>query len=320
MEPSAAKMSQEQSTLPLVLRFISGKYQGGEFPLPTEGEIVIGRSSELEMVLVEDMVSRRHARIVVENGTIFLEDLGSTNGSFVNGERITKAQLSEGDRVLIGTSIIKLVPTESAGTVEEAKQQMADAADAAVAQPAGSQSSTMSGSIAEVPVPDLLQLFSASKKDGVLRVTTEHDEGKVYLDKGKIHYAVVNGDESVPAEKAFYRILVWDQGRFDLLQPEEREFVDPLNVANEALLMDGMRQLDEMRRLGDALPSLKASIMVASPLEAPLREASPEQLDVIQLALNYETLGDMMNHSGQSDVAVAEAVVKLLQAGYLVAQ
>lgn len=313
-------MSGEQSTLPLVLRFISGKYQGGEFPLPVNGEIVIGRSSELEMVLVEDMVSRKHARIVVTDGNIFLEDLGSTNGSFVNGERITKAQLSEGDRVLIGTSIIKLVSTESAGTVEEAKQQMADAADAASLKPVGEQSSTMSGSIAEVPVPDLLQLFSASKKDGVLRVTTPTDEGKVYLDKGKIHFAVINGDETVPAEKAFYRILVWEQGRFDLMPPEEREFTDPLEGSNEGLLMDGMRQLDEMRRLGDALPALTTKISLPSPLDVPLRDASPEQLDVIQLALNFETLGDMMNHSGQSDVTVAEVVVKLLEAGYLVAE
>ena len=43
----------EDLALPLALRFISGKYQGGEFPLPESGEIVIGRSSELDMVLVE---------------------------------------------------------------------------------------------------------------------------------------------------------------------------------------------------------------------------------------------------------------------------
>ena len=85
----------EGLTLPLALRFISGKYQGGEFPLPDEGEIVIGRSSELDMVLVEDMVSRRHAKISVQDGDIFLEDLGSTNGSFVNGEKITRTKLAD---------------------------------------------------------------------------------------------------------------------------------------------------------------------------------------------------------------------------------
>src|SRR6516225_5389543 len=91
------------------LRFISGKYQGGEFPLKMSRQVTIGRSSELDMVLVEDMVSRKHAKITVGGGKIVIEDLGSTNGTFVNGEKVKQARLKEGDRILIGTSILKLV-------------------------------------------------------------------------------------------------------------------------------------------------------------------------------------------------------------------
>ena len=83
----------------LALRFISGKYQGGEFPLAGNQEIFVGRSSDLDMVLVEDMVSRRHARIACTDEQILIEDLGSTNGTFVNGEKIKKTALKEGDRV-----------------------------------------------------------------------------------------------------------------------------------------------------------------------------------------------------------------------------
>ena len=90
------------------LRFISGKYQGGEFPVDENREIVVGRSSDLDMVLVEEMVSRKHARLRLVGGTIELEDLGSTNGTFVNGERITQVKLKEGDRVLIGSNIFNL--------------------------------------------------------------------------------------------------------------------------------------------------------------------------------------------------------------------
>ncbi|MBW2278113.1 MAG: FHA domain-containing protein, partial [Deltaproteobacteria bacterium] len=90
----------------LALRFISGKYKGGEFVLSEGKQIIIGRSSDAEVVLMEDMVSRRHAHLVVKGEKIYLEDRGSTNGTFVNGEKISKAVASKGDRVLIGTSIM----------------------------------------------------------------------------------------------------------------------------------------------------------------------------------------------------------------------
>src|SRR5215212_9255843 len=106
------------------LRFISGKYQGGEFPLRMEREIVIGRSSDLDMVLVEDMVSRKHAKISTAGQQIVIQDLGSTNGTFVNGEKVKKIRLKEGDRILIGTSIIKLVAVDG---VLQTAQTEADA-------------------------------------------------------------------------------------------------------------------------------------------------------------------------------------------------
>src|SRR5205814_5656056 len=102
------------------LRFISGKYQGGEFPLRMDREIIIGRSSDLDMVLVEDMVSRKHAKIATTSGQVIIQDLGSTNGTFVNGEKIKKVLLKEGDRILIGTSIIKMVQVD-------AQQELSDA-------------------------------------------------------------------------------------------------------------------------------------------------------------------------------------------------
>src|SRR5580658_2992101 len=191
MQDPAPKALTGSSTRPgrsYVLRFISGKYQGGEFPIVPDRQIVVGRSSELDMVLVEDMVSRKHARITMQADQIWIEDLGSTNGTFVNGEKIKRAHLKEGDRVLIGTSILKVIAGDAPREGMDAKRELENVAQ----QRRTSQQRTMSGSIEEVPLPDLLQLFGTSKKSGVLVVRTDDDVGRIYLKKGVVAYALIN--------------------------------------------------------------------------------------------------------------------------------
>src|SRR5438105_10989627 len=70
------------------LRFISGKYQGGEYPLQESGELVIGRSSDLDMVLIEDMVSRKHAKLILQPGSISIA---------VHEGAVGRAQAGDGD-------------------------------------------------------------------------------------------------------------------------------------------------------------------------------------------------------------------------------
>ncbi len=295
------------------LRFISGKYQGGEFPLPNNKEIVVGRSSELDMVLVEDMVSRRHAKLTVTGDQIFIQDLGSTNGTFVNGEKIKRARLTEGDRILIGTSIIKLVASDGAAGSSDAKAKLEDVAQGRRT----SQVRTMSGSIAEIPLPDLLQLFSASKKTGTLVIRTEHDVGKIYIDGGRVQFAVVNEHFDVPPMKSLFRILTWAVGSFDMDAAEEREFPTKIEMSTEGILMDAMRQIDEIRRLGPEMPATNANVSIAMPLVPPLRELSQEELDVLQLAHNYGHVETILNKSLASDLDTSTILAKLAKNGYL---
>ena len=68
-----------------------------------EGEHVLGRDPALEVCLDSSSVSRRHARVQIADGIAVLEDLGSKNGTFVNGQRITTAvRLSDRDQISVG--------------------------------------------------------------------------------------------------------------------------------------------------------------------------------------------------------------------------
>ncbi len=295
------------------LKFISGKYQGGEFPLKVDKQVVIGRSSELDMVLVEDMVSRKHAKITVGDGRILIEDLGSTNGTFVNGEKIKQARLKEGDRILIGTSILKLIQQGASAELDErqVKQKLEEAA--AVQARKGS---SMTGKIEEIPLPDLLQLFHTSKKNGVL-VIRGRQEGRIYLRQGRVYYAVIDDNHDLGPQKSFNRIITWEEGEFELSPEDPREFMVELDTSTEALLMDGLRLLDEMKRIQKDLPSTAATLMLAMPMTAALRDLTHVQLDVLQLVHNYGSLNAVLDHSEKDDVATAEVLIQLMKKDYV---
>jgi pSer/pThr/pTyr-binding forkhead associated (FHA) protein len=320
MQDPAPKAQTGTSTRPgrsYVLRFISGKYQGGEFPIVPDKQIVVGRSSDLDMVLVEDMVSRKHARIAMQQDQIWIEDLGSTNGTFVNGEKIKRARLKEGDRVLIGTSILKVIAGDATSPAARDEAQVKQNLENVAAARRTSQARTMSGSIEEVPLPDLLQLFGTSKKSGVLVVRTEDDVGKIFMRKGLIYFVLINDLDDVPPLKSMYRLLSWQKGLFDLDPPDEREFPNEINVSVQEVLMEGLRQMDEFNNIKDKLPDLHAKLLLASPLNPPLRDLKPEELDVIQLAHNFGHLETIMNKSQASDLDTAQIVLKLVKANYL---
>ncbi|MCB0032686.1 MAG: FHA domain-containing protein [Anaerolineales bacterium] len=76
-----------------------------EYPLVLTSNIV-GREPINDVVFSDPEVSRRHARIVAQNNSYYIEDLGSTNGTFVNGRRINAiTRLSNGDIIDLGESI-----------------------------------------------------------------------------------------------------------------------------------------------------------------------------------------------------------------------
>ena len=72
----------------------------------TTGRNVIGRGTDADIRLPDTGVSRKHVDVVLDSGTAIAEDLGSTNGTLVNGRRITRQPLADGDVIRIGHSVL----------------------------------------------------------------------------------------------------------------------------------------------------------------------------------------------------------------------
>ena len=91
----------------LILEIVEGDDAGRQTPL--EGPIEIGREASIGLPLDDDQASRRHARVTARGGEAVVEDLGSTNGTYLNGQPIEgERTLRPGDRLRVGLTVFEL--------------------------------------------------------------------------------------------------------------------------------------------------------------------------------------------------------------------
>lgn len=92
-----------------VVVFLNGPKTGHLVALDRRG-LVCGRDSSCDIVVPDGTVSRLHAKILVDDsGGVVLEDVGSRNGTLVNGDRISRHVLADGDRIVMGRTVLKFL-------------------------------------------------------------------------------------------------------------------------------------------------------------------------------------------------------------------
>src|SRR5260370_2254615 len=93
----------------VILRILAGPYQDREFTFDHHDTFLIGRSEAAHLYLPEDkFFSRHHCLLEIAPPRCFLRDLGSTNGTFVNGRKVQEAFLSNGDRIQGGQTLLEV--------------------------------------------------------------------------------------------------------------------------------------------------------------------------------------------------------------------
>lgn len=101
--------------------------------IPIKPDMVLGRQAECDLQLTEGHASRRHAKLFIADGEVWLEDLASANGSFVNGAKVTgKVKLASGDRLRFDTEEFDLRVPSAAPAVDDGKTQYREPASAEV--------------------------------------------------------------------------------------------------------------------------------------------------------------------------------------------
>jgi pSer/pThr/pTyr-binding forkhead associated (FHA) protein len=222
-------------------------FSGRLIALEGHTEFIIGRADRLcDLVIPDARISRRHAAIMLRGGRYMIRDLGSMNGTFVNGERASGSYgLVPGDEITLPPHkmLFVLAGVESATTAEKI------VGVSQVIQPKGH----FSGLLHALGVADLVQLLNSTLQSGVLTVkdVSQH-AGKLTLIQGEVVEAEFGEQKR---EEAVYALLALTEGDFEFAQGTPSQPKNPITEKTVCLLLEGLRLFDEKRSKTQSIPT-----------------------------------------------------------------
>jgi pSer/pThr/pTyr-binding forkhead associated (FHA) protein len=217
--------------------------------LKTEKKYHVGRGAGNEFYLPDYHASRVHAEIAWNGEAYVVKDLGSSNGTFVNGEQITEKALVPGDEVQIGMHVLKLRAEEGDKVAEEFERQSKEVQEwqTVIGRPA--TEGGLSGTIQDVDLSQIVQVLEGGRKTGRLYITTVGASGSIYFANGRIigaDYTPEAAGTTSDDHEAVYTLLSIGEGVFEFLV-EPVDFEPRITESTHALLMEALRRIDEKR-------------------------------------------------------------------------
>ena len=144
------------------LEIVEGPDSGRQVPL--DHPLEIGREGGADIVLDDELVSRRHVRVSPENSGAVVEDLGSLNGSFVNGDEIhSPTRLGAGDQLLVGVTVFELRTARQIATEPTAVRPLPPGLATPVKAPDYVPPEVVRGELDERPIEALLDRHTKRK-------------------------------------------------------------------------------------------------------------------------------------------------------------
>jgi pSer/pThr/pTyr-binding forkhead associated (FHA) protein len=203
-------------------------------------EVVMGRSRSCELTLDVGQASRRHAAVRFEDGHFRVRDLGSTNGTFLNGELLgTERVLRPGDRIEIGGTNVTFCRVDEA--MEDAMSNPGEGETILMARPRSEAVEALRGNFEQIPAFAVLQILEMGRQSGRLCVEAPDGTSSMWLEDGRVIHAETEKSEGFDAA---IELVQNSSGRF-LFEPG----VAPANCTIDAsvteVILEASRILDE---------------------------------------------------------------------------
>ncbi len=208
--------------------------------LVPEREVVIGRSRGCELMLQAGQASRRHAAVRFEGDHFRVRDLGSTNGTFVNGESLASERvLQPGDRIEIGETIVTFCQVDEA--MEDAMHDPGEGETILMARPRSGTREALRGNSEQIPPAAVLQILEMGSQSGLLSVESADGPSSMWLEKGRLIHAETSKSEGFDAAT---EILQNTSGRF-LFEPGREVANRTIDASVTEVILEATRLMDE---------------------------------------------------------------------------
>ncbi len=195
----------------------------------------IGRASDAQLSIPSPRVSRAHAEVSWHDGAAVLRDLGSQNGTTVNGVRVTEHTLQDGDELAIGPYACTYRCMSGYGSVGKL-QGLLDTA----LQTKPMLGDSLSGQLAQTSLFEVLQMLEVGQKTGQVDVLREDRGGKVVLDEGRIIHA---SEGELAGVVALHELLGWSEGLFRYTNAVEGDPAQNLPGTQTVLMFEAARRM-----------------------------------------------------------------------------
>jgi hypothetical protein len=207
-------------------------------------EVTLGRSAGCDLRLPAADASRRHASVTWRGDRAVLRDLGSTNGTFLNGQRVEgEALLASGDRITIGGLDVLYWRVEPvAAPAGPAAGTRAGEAPTIVSFRPAAGAEALRGDLARVPLFAVLQMLELGSQTGCLEVEAPEGAARLWLEAGRLVHAEAPKARGLEAALA---AAVATRGRFEFAAGSpapERSF----EASVTEVILEATRLLDEV--------------------------------------------------------------------------
>ncbi len=289
------------------------------FDLNETFRVAVGRHHTNDIRLRSRRVSSYHAEILSEVEGLFVRDLGSTNGTYVNDEAVRHKKLNPGDCIRIGefTLVVRLVPRSDEDDSDSGNDASFPVGTVGNILPFREEPSSEAPSAPrerrDATLPELLTELSRRLASALILIRILHEEAKIYLREGAVIHCEYG---AVRSQKALYRLLALSRGSYEIHDLPAAAMPQTIQESTDNLVVEGMQQVEALDKLSGKLPPIQYELALNESCGIAVNTLTADEVEIYMRLIRCQTVARVLDESAMTDFMVLLLSHALFQKGF----